>query len=187
MKNWTTENILRLAGVVVAFLAIVAGVLFSKTIVVIPPPPPAEFQTYNNSSYPVNIKYPTGWNKREEAELNLKRVTFLPNTLENSQVTVEVEELGKLPTLDDYTNLYINNIIKPNPNDNLQKSDYSLSKGFGYKLVFNKRNDQGILTKNMTVITLQNGRAYIITYTADENQYNQYVKKVQKMIDSVNE
>ncbi|MFB2919475.1 PsbP-related protein [Aerosakkonema funiforme] len=187
MKNWTREDILRLAGVVVAFVIGIAGLFFSKTIVVMQPPAQPNFLVYNNSDYPINIKYPKDWNKTEEVELGLKRVKFLPNVSQISQVTVEIEELGKLPTLDDYTNSYINDIIQPKPNDNLQKSDYSLSKGFGYKLVFNKVNEQGVLTKNMTILTLQNGKAYIITYTAEESQYNQYLETAQRMIDSLNE
>ena len=79
-------------------------------------------------------------------------------------------------TLEEYTNTQIN-LLEENL---LESSTTTLAAIPGYKIVFT--NIEGL--KTMQVWTIKDDKAYIITYVAKEEHYENDLQIVQKMIDS---
>ena len=152
------------------------------------------FQKYQDTEYGINLKYPPNWKKKERADIWGKQVIFVPQpkndsdtSTENVSVTVEVEVLQQLQTLDEYTDLYVKDTIKPQEVKDFQKNKYELSTSDAYKIVFTKADEPSKSTKNMRILTIQNDKAYIISYTAEPSKYSKYLETAKKIIDSFNE
>lgn len=79
-------------------------------------------------------------------------------------------------TLEEYTNSQINPL-----EEKLLESNTTILAGIpGYKIVFT--SIQGL--KTMQVWTIKNDKAYIITYVAQEEDYEKELQVAQKIIDS---
>ena len=79
-------------------------------------------------------------------------------------------------TLEEYTNTQVN-LLEENL---LESSTTTLADIPGYKIVFT--NIEGL--KTMRVWTIKDDKTYIITYLAQEEDYEKELQVAQKMIDS---
>jgi hypothetical protein len=152
------------------------------------------FLTYHNSTYGINIQYPSDWLYKGSEISNdsvQSIVTFASPTLftSNSNKSIPVVAVGieKLPfynvPLDLYTNLTINNLRKSELGFSLLGSSDVSFAGIkpAHKIVFT--SDSG--RKTMAVYAIKGDKAYIIDYIArSDSTYSNYGLIAQKMIDS---
>jgi hypothetical protein len=156
------------------------------------------FLTYENTTYGVKMMYPSGWDYYESGEYGgfLDIAVFqspLEGRTDMSSATVAISTdtlANKDQTLKEYF-------------DQLLPAVQESMSGFNYKILESKL-DNGITLAgrpayqtlstntqdNMNFITfeigtLANGKAYIISYNAEDGEYQKYLPTVQQMINSL--
>jgi eukaryotic-like serine/threonine-protein kinase len=138
------------------------------------------FRIYENPTYGIQIQYPSDWGRLDLSFLqDSADIDFYP--LSDTSLAKNVKlQVKNLPfhnmTLEEYTNTQIN-LLEENL---LESSTTTLADLPGYKIVFT--NMVGL--KTMQVWTIKDDKAYIITYVAKEEDYENDLQIVQNMIDS---
>jgi serine/threonine-protein kinase len=140
----------------------------------------SKFVTYDNPSFGVRIQYPSDWGRLDLSFLqDSADIDFYPlaDTSLAKNVKIQVINLpSRNMTLEEYTNSQINPL-----EEKLLKSNTTTLAGIpGYEIVFT--SVQGL--KTMQVWTIKDDKAYIITYVAKEEDYENDLQIAQKMIDS---
>src|SRR5919107_1919212 len=135
---------------------------------------------YDNPTFGIRIQYPSDWGRLDLSFLEHSvDIDFYPlaDTSQAENLKVQVMNLPfHNMTLEEYTNTQINI-----PEENLLESSATTLAGIpGYKIVFT--NIEGL--KTMQVWTIKDDKAYIITYIAQEEDYEKELQIAQKMIDS---
>jgi eukaryotic-like serine/threonine-protein kinase len=140
----------------------------------------SKFVTYDNPTFGVRIQYPSDWGRLDLSFLqDSADIDFYPlaDTSLAKNVKIQVINLpSRNMTLEEYTNSQINPL-----EEKLLKSNTTTLAGIpGYEIVFT--SVQGL--KTMQVWTIKDDKAYIITYVAKEEDYENDLQIAQKMIDS---
>ena len=135
---------------------------------------------YDNPGFGIRIQYPSDWGRLDLSFLqDSADIDFYPlnDTSLAKNLKVQVKNLPfHNMTLEEYTNSQINLL-----EENLLESSAATLAGIpGYKIVFT--NIEGL--KTMQVWTIKDDKAYIITYVAQEEDYEKELQIAQKMIDS---
>ena len=140
----------------------------------------SKFVTYDNPTFGVRIQYPSDWGRLDLSFLQQSAdIDFYPlaDTSLAKNVKIQVNNLpSRNMTLEEYTNSQINPL-----EERLLESNTTTLAGIpGYEIIFTSL--QGL--KTMQVWTIKNDKAYIITYVAQEEDYEKELQVAQKMIDS---
>jgi eukaryotic-like serine/threonine-protein kinase len=140
----------------------------------------SKFVTYDNPTFGVRIQYPSDWGRLDLSFMqDSADIDFYPlaDTSLAKNVKIQVNNLpSQNMTLEEYTNSQINPL-----EEKLLKSNTTTLAGMpGYEIVFTSL--QGL--KTMQIWTIKNDKAYIITYVAQEEDYEKELQVAQKMIDS---
>ena len=135
---------------------------------------------YDNPTFGIRIQYPADWGRLDLSFLQHSAdIDFYPlnDTSLAKNLKIQVKNLPfHNMTLEEYTNSQINLL-----EENLLESSAATLAGIpGYKIVFT--NIEGL--KTMQVWTIKDDKAYIITYVAQEEDYEKELQIAQKMIDS---
>lgn len=135
---------------------------------------------YDNPTFGIRIQYPSDWGRLDLSFLQHSAdIDFYPlnDTSLAKNLKVQVKNLPfHNMTLEEYTNSQINLL-----EENLLESSADTLAGIpGYKIVFT--NIEGL--KTMQVWTIKDDKAYIITYVAQEEDYEKELQIAQMMIDS---
>ena len=142
----------------------------------------------DNFGYGITINYPFGWEKkeavmdavvvflsplenefdkfRENLSLIIKKY-LLEQKLSGGYIEFEIEQLKE--TLQDFQ------LVK--------KTRIKISNIPAYKIVYTGKK-QEINIKIMQYYALKNKRIYLLTYTAEKDKYNKFLKVIKKMIKS---
>lgn len=153
------------------------------------------FTTYDGINSGITIKYPSdNWQAIKPPGGNFEDevIRFVPKN-QNQQnncileVVINSYELPKkLLSLEEFKNEALKQIQKNNPNQQVtdtSQASTTLSKFPAYKLTYTRQDGECKL-QAMEIGTLRNGKAYFITYTAEEKEYNKYLDVLEKMINS---
>lgn len=147
--------------------------------------------TYDNPTYGISIKYPQIWTKEENLDpITGSLATFVSPRQSGSDVFQEnlrliVQDLaGKNVTLDEYTRTYINEIKLFSPDAEIvEQGNTHLANRPARQIIYTVNEGEYTL-KYFQVWTIQDNKAYVITYTSETSQYSDYLKTAQKMINS---
>jgi serine/threonine-protein kinase len=140
--------------------------------------------TYKNTTFGINLEYPSDWKKVED-----DRGSWFRNT--NESVNVRVESMAYQNRSLDQLALRQMNLTKQQfPGQVLAESN-STTIGHNYpagKIVFTFPEEpadlNGTKYKEIQVWTINNSRAYIISYFTTMDEYDNYLPIAQKIIDS---
>ncbi|HZE77971.1 MAG TPA: PsbP-related protein [Nitrososphaeraceae archaeon] len=146
------------------------------------------FLTYQDSTLGIKIDYPAGWTQ----ELHVGGLVTFLTMLESDTNTypaglgVTVQNLAsKNTSLNEITKVQIKNLTQNHPDFKLIESTKSMLAGIvAHKIVFIATDNSGHERKAMQIWTLKDGRAYLLTYKAQPEEFSHYLPLVQKMIDS---
>ncbi|BAZ10402.1 TPR repeat-containing serine/threonine protein kinase [Calothrix sp. NIES-4071] len=153
---------------------------------------PINFSVYENSDYAIKIKYPQNWVKNEvEDKTTGELARFSPYDRNNSdvgaEIILEIQPLKRPLVLSEYTNLKVNEIIQFFPEAKIHESHTVKLPNIPtlvHEVVYSgKDNKLGI--KRKAVWTVKDKTAYIITYSAQESEYDKYLNTATKMINSL--
>jgi serine/threonine-protein kinase len=140
----------------------------------------SKFVTYDNPTFGVRIQYPSDWGRLDLSFLqDSADIDFYPlaDTSLAKNLKIQVKNLPfHNMTLEEYTNSQIN----PLEEKLLESNTTTLAGIPGYEIVFT--SVQGL--KTMQVWTIKDDKAYIITYVAKEEDYENDLQVAEKMIDS---
>ncbi|MDR9894378.1 DUF1795 domain-containing protein [Aetokthonos hydrillicola Thurmond2011] len=88
-------------------------------------------------------------------------------------------------SLEEYTNSQVNAITQFLTNAKIHDSHSIILAGQpGHEVVYSGKQQQDNI-KRKAVWLLKNNKAYIVTYTAQEDQYDDFLRTAQDMIDSL--
>lgn len=150
------------------------------------------FQPYQNSKFSIKMQRPSDWTVAENKNYsvdNIEVVNFYSPVSED--VTVSVDTVNSTTPITTTTALkqYVNDSIlsdlKTSPNFKLLESNSNSTLGGNpaYSITYNDKDQDGPY-KGMDIVTIKNGKAYDISYTADPDRYDSVLPTVQTMINS---
>ncbi|MCP6758596.1 MAG: protein kinase [Fischerella sp. CENA71] len=150
-----------------------------------------KFSIYENPTYSIRIQYPQSWNFQQIGDpFTGDVVKFWPHSIGRtkkmtSEVNINVENLKEPTSLVEYTNSSVNEIVQFLTNARIHDSHPTkLSNLPAHEVIYSGKED-GYNIKRMAIWTLKDNQVYIITYTAEESEYEQYLEIAQKMINSL--
>jgi serine/threonine-protein kinase len=150
----------------------------------------AGWNTYTDSNLGFEIKYPKDLEKSDEA-LGVAVLFNLPKEAEDKfigSVNVVVQDLSEKPmTLEQYTELSLN-IIKNKGGKIIESGNTTLAGSPAYKVVQTNKcttsQCNGLNLEWMHIWTIKNNKAYLITYAAEEQKYQDFLKTFDEMVKS---
>jgi serine/threonine-protein kinase len=147
-----------------------------------------KFLPYENSTYGIKIKYPQTWQKQYiNNPITGEVVAFLSPKQSNTdkfqeKLTISVEDFSG--TLDEFSSSSIQDISNHLTEAKIvNKNEINLGYQRANQLVFTGKDGDNRL-KNLQVLTLRNYKAYVITYTAEIDNYDDFLQKAQTMVNS---
>jgi serine/threonine-protein kinase len=146
------------------------------------------FLTYDNPADGVRIKYPNDWTKNSQATGAIVAFSSPQPNASNppsAALGVTTEDLSTQPmTLAEYSELSIGNLKQSIPNaEILDSSETTLDGNSAHKIVYTVTQGQSTF-EFMQIWTIKDNTAYIISYVADINKYNDFLDTAQEMINS---
>lgn len=153
------------------------------------------FQQYQNSKFGIKIQHPSDWTVAENKNYsvdNTEVVNFSSPVSEDVVVSVDtVNNINSTtPTttttaLKQYVNDSIISDLKTSPSFKLLESNANSTLGGNpaYSITYNNKDQNGPY-KGMDIVTIKDGKAYDISYTADPDRYASVLPTVQTMINS---
>ena len=170
------------------------SVILSPTLPLTPPPIlsetlavaiPESFFTEASQPQEIQIKYPPSWNPRQILSPITKEVVEIFSPDYQASLLITVEPLERFMSLDEYSNVELQNIqlLVANPN-NIQTQTDTLAKRPAFRVVY-QIDEGGKIIKRMEVWTLKDKKAYVVTYQAEARQYSSFLPTIEKAIDSL--
>jgi serine/threonine-protein kinase len=154
----------------------------------LPPTPDVTFQVYERDDYGYRFEYPADWEIVEKPDAQI--VLFLSPEGESGSfrenVSVLVQDLGaETVTLEEYTDLALSQAEGLIADYMLiESAPATLAGNPGYTIVY--RGTQGVYDVLwLQIWTLVDDRAYVVTYTAEQDFYEQHLALAEQMIDSL--
>ena len=158
------------------------------------------FQTYQNNIFGIKIRYPDGWSVRSYPHNNASNNTvvgfYSPSKTASQLGNISGVSGHFVPYLDifafDSKNMSLDKIINGRINRIQNTSDFVLdSKPFTLKgnrsahmLVYSTITGGDEFFKKMQVYTIIGNKVYLITFTAQEALFSNYLPTIWKMVDS---
>ena len=158
------------------------------------------FQTYQNNIFGIKIRYPDGWSVRSYPYNNASNNTvvgfYSPSKTASQLGNISGVSGHFVPYLDifafDSKSMSLDKIINGRINRIQNTSDFVLdSKPFtlkgnhsAYMLVYSTITGGDEFFKKMQVYTTFGNKVYLITFTAQEALFSNYLPTIRKMIDS---
>jgi eukaryotic-like serine/threonine-protein kinase len=152
----------------------------------------SNFLTYENHSFGIKILYPANWNKQENTSSSsnnstLYDIVIFSPPLKNSssiigKLAVKVDNISNIKptTLANYTDAIISDLKQ---DFRVTESNATLAGNPAYKVVYTGL-EESVDLQAMLVMAIKGDRVYMISYTAEPENYSYYLPTVQKMIDS---
>ena len=176
-----TKKILIASGIagIIAATAVILPNIFNNKI---------ELSTYKESNLGITIKYPQSWQRQNIENIFTKElVTFLSPQSSNTdnfqeKVTLSIEDYsGSLEqSKDDFTK-EINQRLSAA--EIIETSPTTLAFRPAFKIIYTGKDEKNNLDlKNLQIWTLKANKAYIITYSAEQEDYDKYIPVVEEMI-----
>ena len=142
--------------------------------------------TYENKNYGIEIQYPDNWRLEAVADPFGTIAKFLPTNSQSSssfsRVSIIVDDISYNTSLADYTNSAVSQILEFSPDaEIIDNSLLDLGDISGNKIIYTTKDAESNLPlKYLQFWTLQDGHAYIITYVAEKDKYQDSLEIVQE-------
>jgi eukaryotic-like serine/threonine-protein kinase len=144
--------------------------------------------TYENADYGIEMEYPDNWELEKIEDPFGTIARFYPQKEQqedvSTEVTIEVEKIGSNTSLDEYTRGAIGKITKYLPEAKIIDSqEIKLENQPAHQIIYTGKNrDRNVTKKYLQVWILEKDRAYIMTYVAPEDKYQDFIETVEEMI-----
>jgi serine/threonine-protein kinase len=192
MKNWKPKHIVGLLGALAAILAGVMGLFQQEIRDWLDSVLDLSRLTYAAPNSGIKIKYPKNWTKEETTNPITGTVVKFSSPKVGAgdpfqeNLSVEIQDLSGQPvTEQQYTKEARKQIYQFVPNAHIitELKDQKIGNSSGYEVVYTGR-DGGQNLKRMQMWAVRNNKAYVLTYEAEEQKYDEFWPVAQKMVDS---
>ena len=189
LRTPTNKSQFKLFTAIATALILVAGGLGSWMFIKQQDSEPAiDFTSYENTDHGFKLDYPEVWSSQNRDDFFATGVTFFsPLEAESDnfkeRVSVLVENLPSDVSLDQYTEDSIAEIKKLSDPNAGEAETVNFGAETGRQIVY-VGEVNGNMVQRMQTWTITNNRAYILTYTAQPENYDDYLPTIEKMIDS---
>lgn len=151
-----------------------------------------ELYQYENAEYDLTVAYPSSWIAEDAGENDMGIVAgFLApgSDAENPSIyiTLQVEELpaGMNLTLEQYGQAALSSLKEALPDlQILEESDIAIGEKVGHAIVYDLSSD-GMDFKVIKAWVVQGDAAYIMTYNAPADRYDEFAKDASTIIGSL--
>ncbi|MDP3973756.1 MAG: PsbP-related protein [Candidatus Daviesbacteria bacterium] len=147
-------------------------------------------KTYTNSTYGLSLEYPEGWSMRENPAAGIVVAFGSPKEssddkfVDNVNVSfTDLSSKGDL-TLEQLTDAWLKE-TESAPDFNLLDRKSTSTAGEAAEQLVYSYNSKGMDTKGMVVITKKGEMAYIVTYTAEQTSYDNFVDAANTVVTSL--
>ena len=158
----------------------------------------ATLKTYENPGFGITIQYPSTWSGTQSrsdpfSPTNTSIVAIFEAPVEN-QSDLYRENLvlgvqGPIPediTLEEYSENSLNEFRNMSDEVRILESSSSTLAGLpAHEITFTSNLQGSNLTKSQIFTIVNNNTAYVVTFGAEESQFNKYLPAIKKMIDSI--
>ncbi|MEO1671525.1 MAG: protein kinase [Cyanobacteria bacterium J06631_2] len=150
--------------------------------------PKIELSSYENYSQGFRVDYPSGWSKQNRDDFFATGVVFFSPLANDSdqfkeRVSVLVENLpGDLP-LAEYTQQSLDEIKQLSDPNIGEAKTITLGDDEGRQIAY-QGEENGSPVKRVQTWSVNGDRAYVVTYTAKPEDYENYLPTVERMIES---
>ncbi|HEY9700990.1 MAG TPA: serine/threonine-protein kinase, partial [Allocoleopsis sp.] len=157
----------------------------------LPKPLKCKFENYKYQNvvlnYNIKVCHPDTWQKQSNINVLGEVAKFLPPTDNNKtifeNVMLTVEPNPKL-TLDQYAK-EVMKTIKNNPGSEInQPIDITMNNRPGKKIIFEILEDEQKV-KRMQIFVFKNNQVYILTYSAEPENFDKYLREVDLMMNNL--
>lgn len=169
-----------IAGIIAASAAILPWIINPNKI--------EDFSSYEQSSLGITVKYPQSWQRQDIDNIFTQElVTFLSpqsSDTDNFKEKVILSIKDYSGTLNQSKDVFTQDINKTLPSAKIIKTtSTTLAYKPAFEIVYTWKDEQQDLNfKNLQIWTLKGNKAYILTYTAKEEDYDKFIPVVEKMI-----
>ena len=145
-----------------------------------------EYVVYENAEHGIELEHPEAWSIKEEWMTLQPGVTFLA-PLENNadnfreNITVSIENLTQPLSLNEYTEQALAQIESSNTIVE-QPIETTFANREARKIVYQEQDGD---KKRLEVWMIKNQKAYIATYTAEEEKFDRFAKQAERIIESM--
>ena len=151
--------------------------------------PKTQFLSYQDQDLNLAINYPEDWQQRQINDFLVPGVMFRSpleddKDLFQDNVSISIESLSEQSTLQSYTAESIAQIKQLDPFVVANPEKTYLGKHEGRKVTYVSKNRRGLSLTRTQVWTVSDGKAYILTYTAQPGRHQNLMPIVEKMIES---
>lgn len=151
----------------------------------------ASWQTYRDKTTGIKIEYAPTWHREDNRNVITGEHAIFISSKQSSNdryrenISIRVEKLTDArTTLADYTKSAHAEIERFNRGAKIiESSSTSLAKRSA-NIVIYTGNENSLPTKNLEVWTIDRGKAYILTYKAEAQQYDKFLPTAMKTIES---
>jgi hypothetical protein len=152
---------------------------------------PSNWKSYSDGEY--TIEYPKSWTLDETGQMMTSFILFSPlesdYDLFKENVNFIVQDLAAYGmanmTLSSYVQLSLSQMPNIIENFYLTSSKQKTENGKTFQEVIYTGTQMGYQLKWKQQIWLNNGKAYILTFTGEEMKYNETIKTGTKIMDSI--
>jgi eukaryotic-like serine/threonine-protein kinase len=152
----------------------------------------SNWQQYINPTTGIKIKYVKDWTQDEVQNILTGETVIFSNSLQKlsgkyqENISIRVEKLTDVQlTLAAYTQLAISEIKQYYQNAQIiESSPTTLAHKPAKLVVYQGKDENSLLIKNLEVWTIDRGKVYIITYKAEPDRYYQHLETAMTMINS---
>ena len=150
--------------------------------------PKVSFSLYENPNHGFKVEYPEAWSKQNRDDFFATGITFFSPLEGDSddfkeRVSVLVENLPSDVDLEQYTEDSIAEVKKLSDPNVAEAKNVNLGKSEGRQIIY-AGEVSGNTVQRMQTWSVEDNRAYIVTYTAKPDSYDTYLPTVEKMIES---
>lgn len=183
---------------ILVIVLIIIGIVITKIIPRIKighiPPitqPSTPALSFKDKTSGIQINYPENWQLQEQVASPITGGTIaqiVPKPASSSPLSPEflisIEEIPESESLEGYTQFATEQIQQSAPDVKLLKSDrIKLKNREGYQVVYTGQDDAyNFKFKAMQIWVIENKKAYILTYRAEEKLYDQFLQPVEEMM-----
>ena len=174
LGSWGSLGIKIGLGLIGFWLAVFLGVFLLR---------PTPRLVYQNLEYGLQIEYSKKWQLEEVGDTLGTIARFYLDKKRQVEVVITVEELTEEMSLGDYTTSAIAEITRFLQGAAILESQpITLARREAHRVVYSGEDPEGNLKlKFMQVWLLEDNRAYILTYSAEESQYENYLDRVEEI------
>ena len=150
--------------------------------------PDVSLSLYENPNHGFKVDYPEVWSKQNRDDFFATGVTFF-SPLEGEaddfkeEISILIENLPSGVSLKEYTEDSIAEVKKLSDPNVGEAEAANLGKNEARQIIY-KGEVNGSTVQRMQTWSVENNRAYILTYTAKPDSYNTYLPTVEKIMKS---